>query len=158
MNLRCSHGRVRAHISDRFHDRRRAFNHFHDLSEHSSPKFRKEQFTTKELLRGCCMRERMRPNDSDCSDAALADSPLGTLVPTPSFCLDRQALYRRYGRFFAEFLKDDSLVPLRLLASPTSGGLRYGNHTLALTGFSWKTLQKRLPGKNRTFMRPRPEP
>ena len=28
--------------------------------------------------------------------------------------------------FFAEFLNEDSLVPLRLLASSTCGGLRYG--------------------------------
>jgi len=38
----------------------------------------------------------------------------------------RQTLYRRYGRFFAEFLKDDSLVPLGLLALSTCVGFRYG--------------------------------
>ena len=37
-----------------------------------------------------------------------------------------QALYRRYGRFFAEFLKDESLVPLGLLALSTCVGFRYG--------------------------------
>ena len=36
-----------------------------------------------------------------------------------------QALSRTYGRFFAEFLNEESLVPLRLLASPTCVGLRY---------------------------------
>jgi hypothetical protein len=36
-----------------------------------------------------------------------------------------QALLRTYGRFFAEFLNEDSLVPLRLLASSTCVGLRY---------------------------------
>ena len=42
----------------------------------------------------------------------------------------RVALYRRYGRFFAEFLKDESLVPLGLLALSTCVGLRYGSHIL----------------------------
>ena len=37
-----------------------------------------------------------------------------------------QALFRSYGRFFAEFLEDLSLVHLRLLASPTCVGFRYG--------------------------------
>ena len=33
---------------------------------------------------------------------------------------------RTYGRFFAEFLKEKSLVPLGLLALSTSVGFRYG--------------------------------
>ena len=37
-----------------------------------------------------------------------------------------QALSRSYGRYFAEFLNKGSLVHLRLLASPTCVGLRYG--------------------------------
>ena len=37
-----------------------------------------------------------------------------------------QALSRSYGRCFAEFLNEGSLVHLRLLASPTCVGLRYG--------------------------------
>ena len=37
-----------------------------------------------------------------------------------------QALSRSYGRFFAEFLKDLSLVRLRLLDATTCVGLRYG--------------------------------
>ena len=37
-----------------------------------------------------------------------------------------QALSRSYGRFFAEFLNDESLVPLGLLALSTCVGLRYG--------------------------------
>ena len=37
-----------------------------------------------------------------------------------------QALYRRYGRFFAEFLGDLSLVRLGLLDLTTCVGLRYG--------------------------------
>jgi len=32
-----------------------------------------------------------------------------------------------YGRFFAEFLKDESLVPLGLLDLSTCVGLRYGD-------------------------------
>ena len=48
---------------------------------------------------------------------------------SPYFLLSastRQALYRRYGRFFAEFLNDESLVPLGLLALSTCVGFRYG--------------------------------
>ena len=41
-----------------------------------------------------------------------------------------QALSLSYGRFFAEFLNDESLVPLGLLALSTSVGLRYGSHIL----------------------------
>ena len=38
----------------------------------------------------------------------------------------RQSLFQSYGRFFAEFLNEGSLVRLRLLALPTCVGLRYG--------------------------------
>ena len=62
-----------------------------------------------------------------------------------------QALSLTYGRFFAEFLSGNSLVPLGLLALSTSVGLRYGGHMIALIGFSRKALHKRQPGKNRTF-------
>ncbi len=41
-----------------------------------------------------------------------------------------QALSRSYGRFFAEFLKDLSLVRLSLLDSTTCVGLRYGTTML----------------------------
>ncbi len=58
-----------------------------------------------------------------------------------------QALYRRYGRFFAEFLGDISLVRLGLLDLTTCVGLRYGLHIFNLRSFSWKralqTLQNR---------------
>ena len=37
-----------------------------------------------------------------------------------------QALSRSYGRLFAEFLKEESLVRLSLLDLPTCVGLRYG--------------------------------
>jgi len=53
----------------------------------------------------------------------------------------REALLLTYGRFFAEFLNEDSPVPLRLLASSTSVGLRYGFSKIILRNFSWKTLQ-----------------
>ena len=43
-----------------------------------------------------------------------------------------------YGRFFAEFLEDLSLVRLRLLAQITCVGLRYGLHIDKLRSFSWK--------------------
>ena len=37
-----------------------------------------------------------------------------------------QTLSRSYGRFFAEFLNEDSLVHLGLLDPSTCVGLRYG--------------------------------
>jgi len=39
----------------------------------------------------------------------------------------RKVLFRSYDRFFAEFLNEGSLVHLRLLASPTCVGFRYGS-------------------------------
>ena len=57
-----------------------------------------------------------------------------------------QALSRSYGRFFAEFLEDLSLVRLSLLDSTTCVGLRYGTTTLnpnevflgsVLLSFAW---------------------
>ena len=47
-----------------------------------------------------------------------------------------QALSLSYGCFFAEFLNKGSLVHLRLLASPTCVGLRYGCFNLNHRGFS----------------------
>lgn len=49
-----------------------------------------------------------------------------------------QALSRSYGRFFAEFLKDPSLVRLGLLDPTTCVGLRYGTILLNLRSFSRK--------------------
>ncbi len=46
-----------------------------------------------------------------------------------------QTLSQSYGRFFAEFLEDDSLVPLRLLASPTCVGLGTVPISLSLEAF-----------------------
>ncbi len=68
----------------------------------------------------------------------------------------RQALYRRYGRFFAEFLNNDSLVPLGLLALFTSVGLRYGFRSFALLSFSRKALRSCSPDKSQTFRRHAP--
>ena len=51
-----------------------------------------------------------------------------------------QALFRRYGRFFAEFLGAHSLVRLALLELHTCVGLRYGRHVYKFRSFSWKAL------------------
>ena len=64
-----------------------------------------------------------------------------------------QAILLTYGRLYAEFLKDDLLVPLGLLALSTSVGFRYGDLTLDLTDFSRKALHKCQPGKFLTFSR-----
>lgn len=55
-----------------------------------------------------------------------------------------QALYRRYGRFFAEFLGEHSLVRLGLLDLITCGGLRYGRTHIVLRSFSRKALHAGL--------------
>ena len=47
-----------------------------------------------------------------------------------------RALFRSYGRCFAEFLKDLSLVRLGLLDLNTCVGLRYGYYKLKLRSFS----------------------
>ena len=65
----------------------------------------------------------------------------------------RQTLLRTYGRCFAEFLEENSLVPLGLLALSTSVGLRYGFRSFALPSFSRKALPSCSPGKNQTFRR-----
>ena len=53
----------------------------------------------------------------------------------PSFPA-RQALFRSYGCFFAEFLNELSLVHLGLLDLPTCVGLRYVHAENNLRGFS----------------------
>ena len=55
---------------------------------------------------------------------------------------EEQALLRTYGRFFAEFLKEKSLVPLGLLALSTSVGFRYGAEQLNLGGFLERVLNR----------------
>ena len=49
-----------------------------------------------------------------------------------------QALSLTYGRFFAEFLEDLSLVRLSLLDQTTCVGLRYGLFLVMLRSFSGK--------------------
>ncbi len=50
----------------------------------------------------------------------------------------RLTLSLTYGRFFAEFLEDLSLVRLSLLDQNTCVGLRYGSYVIKLRSFSWK--------------------
>ena len=52
---------------------------------------------------------------------------------------------RTYGRFFAEFLNEDSPVRLGVLHQPTCVGLRYGSHTLDSRGFSWRPALSNSP-------------
>ena len=47
-----------------------------------------------------------------------------------------QSLFRSYGRFFAEFLSEGSLVGLGLLDPSTGVGLRYGRQQHKLINFS----------------------
>ena len=56
-----------------------------------------------------------------------------------------QGLSRTYARFFAEFLRDVSLVRLGLLALTTCVGLRYRPACLNLRGFSWKCAPASSP-------------
>ena len=51
---------------------------------------------------------------------------------------ERQTLLLTYGRFFAEFLEDLSLVRLTLLELNTCVGLRYGSCIDEFRSFSWK--------------------
>ena len=51
---------------------------------------------------------------------------------------EEQAIFRSYGRYFAEFLEDLSLVRLGLLALNTCVGLRYDLYSIKLRSFSWK--------------------
>jgi hypothetical protein len=46
--------------------------------------------------------------------------------------------FRSYGVNLPSSLEESSLGPLRLLASPTCVGLRYGRPTESLRGFSWE--------------------
>ena len=50
----------------------------------------------------------------------------GQLLPTLINRVRGQALFRSYGRLFAEFLSEESLVHLGLLDLSTCVGLRYG--------------------------------
>ena len=60
--------------------------------------------------------------------------------------LSRQSLFRSYGRFFAEFLSDGSLVGLGLLDPSTGVGLRYGRQKHKFTIFSSQDVTRnRIP-------------
>ena len=56
-----------------------------------------------------------------------------------------------YGRLFAEFLGDLSLVRLSLLDQTTCVGLRYGLNYFMLRSFSWKALRKNFPIRGLKF-------
>ena len=56
-----------------------------------------------------------------------------------------------YGRFFAEFLEDISLVRLGLLDLTTCVGLRYGLIISNLRRFSWKRALLYFPSEDRIF-------
>jgi hypothetical protein len=62
----------------------------------------------------------------------LVNSPLISLAAPQ---LLGEALSRNYGRYFAEFLNEDSLVHLGLLALPTCVGFSTVTVTLALEVF-----------------------
>ena len=60
-----------------------------------------------------------------------------------------QSLFRSYGRFFAEFLSEGSLVGLGLLDPSTCVGLRYGRQQHKLTSFSGQRFTRnQLPEGN----------
>lgn len=61
-----------------------------------------------------------------------------SLRPTDTKKVCGQALSRSYGRFFAEFLKDLSLVRLGLLDLTTCVGLGTVPYAYNLRSFSWK--------------------
>ena len=64
---------------------------------------------------------------------------------------ERQALFRSYGCFFAEFLGDVSLVRLALLELNTCVGLRYGCFYNKFREFSWKMALYHLTRRIGTF-------
>lgn len=66
----------------------------------------------------------------------LVNSRLGNINCGPS--CEGQTLLLTYGRFFAEFLGDLSLVRLALLELNTCVGLRYGSYVDKFRSFSWK--------------------
>ena len=76
----------------------------------------------------------------------------------PSFSFDRQALLRTYGRFFAEFLNEESLVPLGLLALSTSVGLRYDARALNLEVFLGRHFDLMSEVKTSPYASPRNSP
>ena len=100
-------------------------------------------------------RSGVTPYTSSCELAGSCvfgkQSP-GRLSLQP-FNKEGQAILLTYGRFFAEFLRGKSLVPLGLLDLSTCVGLRYGGLTIALAGFSRKALRRSSQSKFFTFPR-----
>ena len=87
-------------------------------------------YTSTCVLAGTCVFSKQSPEKL-------------SLRATPLLAeLRGQALSLSYGRFFAEFLSEESLVPLGLLALSTCVGLRYGADTINLRSFSGKPIQK----------------
>jgi hypothetical protein len=75
----------------------------------------------------------------------LVNSRQGVFRCGPHYC--GQALSLTYGRFFAEFLEDLSLVRLGLLDLTTCVGLRYGPNIFNLRSFSRKRAPLNFPPK-----------
>ena len=72
-------------------------------------------------------------------NSCQADFSCG-LGPNPSYDeRARQAIFRSYGCFFAEFLGELSLVRLTLLELTTCVGLRYGFYIYKFRDFSWRS-------------------
>ena len=67
--------------------------------------------------------------------------------------MNRQTLYLGYGRCFAEFLGDLSLVRLGLLDLTTCGGLWYGLVITNLRSFSRKALHINFQDRSHEFSR-----
>ena len=84
------------------------------------------------------MSPPIHPLTSSQGAVFLVNSCQGYFCCGPSY--EGQALYRRYGCFFAEFLGDHSLVRLGLLDLITCGGLRYGFCFINLRDFSWNIV------------------
>ena len=74
----------------------------------------------------------------------------GNLSLRPQIALG-QALSRSYGRFFAEFLEDLSLVRLSLLDLTTCVGFWYGLILIMLRSFSRKRAPRSLPCRSKTL-------
>jgi hypothetical protein len=63
----------------------------------------------------------------------------------------RQALSLSYGRCFAEFLSEESLVHLGLLDLSTCVGLRYGRRMPRVSGLFWSVLSQKSAAKKAAF-------
>ena len=77
----------------------------------------------------------------------LVNSWLGNFNCGPT-CVGR-TLSRSYGRFFAEFLGDLSLVRLGLLDLNTCVGLRYGFSLLKFIDFYWEVIDNSIKPKTK---------